>query len=130
MRIKAKINTMLISGIFQILVGSGMIGIWLFLFLTGQIPELQTEVLSIAAHLAAEAVTALMLLISGFGILIKWRKMKILFYISFGALIYTLIASPGYFAQTGQWVTASFFLVLLGIALVLLVVRGKQTYTQ
>jgi hypothetical protein len=128
MREKFKSNAIFISGIFQILVGSGMLAIWLSLFLTGEIPEFQTEIMGITAHLMAEGVTALMLLFSGFHILLKGRKMEVLFHISYGALIYTLIASPGYFAQTGQWGTASLFLVLLAITAALLVAQGKQIH--
>ena len=126
MRVKVRLNAVLISGIFQILVGTGMLGIWLTLFLKGEIPELQTEILGIAAHLLAEAVTALMLLFSGFHILLKGKMLKPLFHISFGALIYTLIASPGYYAQTGQWATASLFFILLAISVVLLLSRGTR----
>lgn len=115
-----------ISGIYQILLGAGMLGIWVLHVLRGEIPELQTEALRITAHLLAEGATAISLLISGFFILLKGRKSEALFNISFGALIYTLIASPGYFAQQAQWGMASLFLILLTITLAILVAQGKH----
>lgn len=115
-----KRNSVLVSGIFQILVGTGMLGIWMSLLLRREIPELQTEVLRIAAHLLAEASTSVMLLYSGFHILLKGRKKRGLFNISMGALLYTLITSPAYYAQAGEWVAVSLFLVLLTITLLIL----------
>lgn len=115
-----------ISGIYQILVGAGMLGIWILHFLRGEIPELQTEALRITAHLLAEGGTAIALMISGFFILLKGRRNDDLFNISFGALIYTLIASPGYFAQMAQWGMASVFLVLLTITVALLFAQDKH----
>ena len=119
-------NVLKISGIYQVVIGTGMAGIWFLHFLKGEVPELQTEPARIAMHLVAEAVTGLMLCISGFFILFTRKKMRQLFNISFGALIYTLIASPGYFAQNGQWGAVALFLVLLASAVGLLVIQGKD----
>lgn len=109
-----------ISGAFQVLVGTGMIGIWILNFLGGEIPELQSEPWSISMHILAEVVTAILLLISGLSILLKGHKMSALYYIAFGALIYTLIASPGYFAQLSNWVAVALFLAMLVITILLL----------
>ncbi len=108
------------SGAFQVLVGTGMIGIWILNFLGGEIPELQSEPWSISMHILAEVVTAILLLISGLSILLKGRKMSRLYYLAFGALIYTLIASPGYFAQLSNWVAVALFLIMLIITLIFL----------
>ena len=113
------------SGIFQVFVGSGMIGIWILNFIKGEIPELQTEPYSIAMHILAEAVTATLLLISGLSILLKRRKINSLFNIASGALIYTLIASPGYFAQMANWGAVILFLVLLVFTVVLLLLENR-----
>lgn len=53
------------SAIFAILVGVGMIGQWLASFLSKNIPELNTEPIRIKFHIAAEMITALILLVSG-----------------------------------------------------------------
>jgi peptidoglycan/LPS O-acetylase OafA/YrhL len=113
-------------GIFQLVVGTGMLGIWMLSFHTGKVNELQTEVFRIAMHLLAEVLTALSLLISGGLILFSKRKHPGLFYGSFGALIYSLIASPGYFAQRGDWAVVFLFIVLLVMSVGLLILSGMQ----
>ena len=119
-------NTLRISGIFQAFVGIGMIGIWMVSFAMGTITEVETEVIRISMHMMAELTTAILLLISGFSILLNKQFKSSLFHLSFGALIYTLIASPGYFAQLNQWGVVSLFLVLLVISLALLIIQSTQ----
>jgi len=120
-----KMKSTKISGIYQVVIGAGMIGIWILNFINGEIPELQTATWSIAMHILAEVVTAILLLISGLSILLKKHKMKTLFNIAFGALIYTLIASPGYFAQQSNWTAAALFLAMLIITLALLISENR-----
>lgn len=120
-------NSLKLSGIFQALVGTGMIGFWMIALVRGGIPELETEAYRIAMHLMAELCTSLLLLISGYYILIKQQFRRSVFYVSMGALMYTLIASPGYFAHLDQWGIASLFLVLLAISLALLIIQSTQT---
>lgn len=117
---------MKIAGIFQTLVGAAMIGIWLMNFFSGGIPEFQTEPYSIAAHILAEMVTALLLLISGFSILIKKQKKQAIYYLAFGALLYTLIASPGYFAQLGDWGAVLLFTAMLVLTVFFLVRKNMH----
>jgi hypothetical protein len=116
-------NTKYITGIFQVLTGVGILGIWIINVLKGAIPEFQTEAIRIAMHLLAEAFTGVLLLVSGLLILLKKRHNSALFYLSFGSLFYTLIASPGYFAQKGQWGIAALFLVLLLTTVVILAAK-------
>ena len=51
--------------IFAIVVGMGMIAQWAMSFFNHQIPELKTEPLRIAFHIAGEMLTAVLLVISG-----------------------------------------------------------------
>lgn len=53
------------AGWYGIVVGFLMVGQWLFFLATGQVPELQTEPVRIAFHLAGEFLTALGLIVSG-----------------------------------------------------------------
>lgn len=122
-------KTVKISGAFQTLVGTGMIGIWIMNFTHGEIPQLQTEAWSITMHILAEGVTAILLLISGLSILFKGEKLPALYYIAYGALLYTLLASPGYFAQMANWVAVILFLVLLVITVVLLLLETRDRFT-
>jgi hypothetical protein len=118
-------NMLKISGIYQLVIGLGMVGIWILHFLNGEVPELQTEPIRIAMHLLAEVATGTILLVSGCFILFKGRKKSLLFNLSFGALLYSLIASPGYFAQMGQWGVTGMFLLLLATTVALLMVQDQ-----
>ena len=104
---------MKLAGIFGILVGLLMLAQWGFFLASGQVPELKSEPYRIAFHLAAELITALGLIASGIALLRKqpWSTAAYLFFS--GMLAYSVIASPGYFAQHGQWVLVIMFFGLL-----------------
>lgn len=119
-------KTLKIAGIFQVLTGVGILGIWVTNMLGGKIPELQTEPIRIAMHLLAEFFTGTLLLVSGLFILLKKKKSSALFYLSFGALFYTLIASPGYFVQKEQWGESAMFLVLLALSVAVLLAQRNE----
>lgn len=104
-------------GWFSIVVGFLMLGQWGFFILTGQVPEVKTAPIALGFHLAGETVTALGLIISGAGLLSKARWGKNASLAAFGMLIYTLIVSPGYFAQNGTWPLVGMFAILLILAI-------------
>jgi hypothetical protein len=108
---------MKLAGLYGIGVGVMMVAQWTFFIATGQTPELQTEPIRIAFHLAAEFITALGLVVSGIGLLRRtaWSPNAHLLFA--GMLTYSVIVSPGYFAQQGQWVFVLMFAVLLLLAL-------------
>jgi hypothetical protein len=109
---------MTFAAIFAIVVGAGMIGLWTFLCVSRQIPELETEPLRIGFHITAEIATAVALIIGGLGLLTDqtWGQPAIL--VSLGMLLYTVIVSPGYYAQKGVWAFVGMFAILLVLALV------------
>ncbi len=76
-----------------------MLSMWTILYLTNSIPELITEPARIIAHMVAEYLTAIALIVAGFGLLTlkKWGYQ--IYLLATGALIYTLIQSPGYYVQ-------------------------------
>jgi hypothetical protein len=104
---------MRLSAIFAVSVGVLMLAQWGFFLAAGQVPELQTEPWRIAMHLAAEFVTAAGLIASGIGLIrgSRWAAKAYVFFA--GMLVYSVIASPGYFAQQGQWLLVLMFLALL-----------------
>jgi len=112
---------------YAIVVGLGMIGQWTVSIARRQVPEFATEAFRIGFHLAAEFATAVALLVSGFALLTdtQWRLEVSL--LSFGMLLYTVIASPGYFAQKRQWPMVGMFAALLVLTLVssVLVIRER-----
>jgi len=109
---------MLFSAVFAIVVGAGMIGQWTVSFAARQIPELRSEPVRIWFHIAGEMVTAAALVISGIGLLAGVRWASELYLIAAGMLLYTVIVSPGYFAQKGRWIWVGIFGVLFALAVI------------
>ncbi len=98
---------------YSILVGVLMIGQWGFFLAVGAVPEVQTEPIALAFHLAAECATAICLVAGGLALLRQAVWSKKLALLAAGMLAYTTIVSPGYFAQQGQWPLVAMFVGLL-----------------
>ena len=102
---------------YSILVGVFMFSQWGFTLGTGQAPEVHSEPIRLTFHVAAEFVTAALLIISGIGLLRRKPWARVLSPLALGMLLlYTVIVSPGYFAQQGQWAPVATFAILLFIA--------------
>jgi peptidoglycan/LPS O-acetylase OafA/YrhL len=110
--------------IYAIVVGLLMFGQWAMFLLTGNVPELQTEPIRIAFHLAGEFTTAALLIAGGFGLLTLRKWGYHVFLLALGMLLYTIIVSPGYFGQLGQWV----FVLLFAVLVVLTVLFAVLAY--
>ena len=117
---------MAFPAIFAILVGTGMIAQWALSYLNRQIPELKTEPLHIAFHIAGEMLTAALLVISGAGLLATCAWASPLYLVAAGMLLYTLIVSPGYFAQKGQTI----WLLIFGMLALLTVISAFMVGNQ
>jgi len=115
-----------ISAIYAISVGVSMLGMWIMFFLTNNIPELKTEPLRIGMHLLAEIITAIMLIICGVFLLRDKERAFGLYLISVGMLLYTLIASSGYFLQIGDYGFVLMFGILIVITVILIVLSRKD----
>jgi hypothetical protein len=114
---------------YGIVVGILMIAQWSLSIISGSVPEFQTEPWRIGFHLAAEFLTAIMLIVGGIAVLrsVAWGRTVLL--IGLGMVIYSEIVSPGYFAQLGGWAIVGMFMVLLCGAIwsVLLLLPGNPT---
>ena len=108
------------AGIFSLVVGLLMVGQWAASLATGQVPELKTAPMAIGFHLAAEILTALALVLAGLAILKKLHWGRTLFLVAGGMVLYSIINSPGYFAQRGQWPMVALFGALFFILIFLL----------
>lgn len=113
------------AGIYAIVVGLMMIAQWSFFLITGRVPELQSEPIRLAFHLTAEFITAFGLLASGFGLLRRTTWASKGYLVFGGMLLYSVIVSPGYFAQQGQWIFVVMFGLLLVLALWSMFTMGK-----
>ncbi len=109
---------MTFAAVYAVVVGLGMIGQWAYSLATKQVPELATEPFRIRFHLAAEFVTAIALIVGGLGLLTERSWGQDVYLIAMGMLLYTVIVSPGYFAQKGEWPMVGVFAVVLILALV------------
>jgi hypothetical protein len=109
---------MTFAAVFAIIVGFGMIGQWTMSFVTKQVPELKSEPYRIWFHIAGEMTTALLLIVAGIAALAGFSWTLPVYLISMGMLAYTVIVSPGYFAQKGQWIWVVIFAILLGLAVI------------
>jgi hypothetical protein len=116
------------AGWYGIVVGVLMLGMWGFFLATGQVPELQSEPFRIAFHLAGEFATAIALIVGGIGLLQKFLRAATIYLVAAGMVLYSLIVSPGYYAQLGQWAFVVMFALLIVLTLVsiLLLVRSRQ----
>ncbi|UCC60149.1 MAG: hypothetical protein JSV02_10565 [Dehalococcoidia bacterium] len=116
---------MTFAAIYAIVVGFAMIGYWGISISRRQVPEFRTEPIRITFHVAAEGVTAIALLLSGFGLLFDTCWGLETYLVALGMLFYTLIVSPGYFAQKGKWPMVCMFavLIILGIVSLVLIFR-------
>lgn len=102
---------------YGIIVGFFMIGQWLFSLLTGGVPELESAPWEIGFHLAAEMATALALILGAILSLGSAPGGRRLLLCALGMVIYSEIASAGYFAERGQWRPVGMFAALLAGAL-------------
>jgi len=98
-------------------VGVLMLAQWSFFLAAGQVPEVRSAPIALAFHLVAEAATALALIAAGVMLLRRHRYARAVGLVANGMLIYTVIVSPGYFAQAGQWPLVGMFGVLLLLAI-------------
>ena len=112
---------MVFASIFALLVGAGMIGQWLFFLATGQVPELETEPLRIRFHLVGEFATAIAMLVGGIALLTDQTWGRWFYLLAMGMLLYTVIVSPGYFAEKREWAFVGMFAVVFLLALVSIV---------
>lgn len=106
------------ASIFSVFCGVAMLVVWGTLLSTGQIVELQTEPFGTIFLLGAEFLTAIALLIGGFGLLTdrNWGLRADL--AALGMLLYCTVFSIGVFGQQGNLPATSFFIVIATLAAV------------
>lgn len=118
-----KIALLLISGIYAILIGIGILGIWIMLFLTKQIPELNTEPVAIAFHITAEITMGILSLISGIFLFIGLSWAPYFFILAMGLVIYAVVNAAGYYGQKKQWSFVIMFVIILITSVTLVILN-------
>jgi len=112
--------------IYSIIVGLAMIGTWSIQLLTGQARELQTAPIEIALAITADWTTAIVLIISGIGLLMNRIWALKLYLFTLGMLVYSLLISSGYFGQLGNTAFVILFIILLIFSMVFVVANIVQ----
>ena len=101
-----------LAALYGIVVGLMMFLQWIAFIALGEVDELETEPTRISFHLAAEFLTGAVLIVSGYALL-KGRSWGFPVYlVAMGMLSYTIVVSPGYFAQDGDTMFVGMFAVL------------------
>jgi len=93
----------IIASIYTIIIGIAMLCMWIFLLGKREVPDLTTKPTQISFHLIAEFITAVMLLIGGFGLFANQPWGMAIFYISIGMVIYSTINAAGFYGQLKDW---------------------------
>ena len=106
------------ASIFSVFCGVAMLVVWGILLFTGQVVELRTEPFGTTFLLGAEFLTAIALLIGGFGLLTDriWGLRADL--AALGMLLYCTVFSVGVFGQQGNLPATSFFILMATLAAV------------
>ena len=99
------------AGWFQLVVGIAVIAWWALAAATNGIPELEDGRTDIVFHIAAELVMAWLLIAAGFSVLRRGitPRTTLLSGLALGALAYSSINSPGYFAEQRSWWAVGMF---------------------
>ena len=112
---------LVISGIYAIVIGIGIIGLWLMLYRTKQIPELETEPIAIAFHMTAEMTMGILSLLSGIFLLIGLSWAPYFFILAMGLVIYAIVNSAGYYGQKKQRSIVIMFGIILITSVILVI---------
>ncbi len=112
--------------VYSLIVGLFMIIFWAALIVTNQI--LPEEIpWAISFHLAGEFATAVLLIVSAVGLLQSKKWARILSPFALGMLLYTVIVSPGYYAQQGNFSMVLMFIILIALTIAALISTFRAT---
>lgn len=114
------------ASVFSIFIGLSMVGTWAVLYVGGNIPELVSKPFEISMHIIAELFTAVMLIIGGVGVISERKWGNNIHFVSMGMLLYTLIASPGYYIQKGNVEFVAIFAIFFALSILFLVSMCKE----
>jgi len=105
---------MTVIGVFALIVGVGIVGLWIMLLVTHQVPEIETGDRAIRFHITAEFLLGITLIISGLLLLLggEGHPARILAAAALGGMIYSTVNSSGYYATKANWPVVGAFIVL------------------
>lgn len=116
-----------ITAFYAIVISISIIGMWSMIILAGGIIEGPVE---ISFHLVSEFLMAILLLISGIGLLRGNTKGRKLFLISNGMLIYSVLNAAGYYGQSKNIAMtimfSAIFIISSGLLLSRLILKDEE----
>jgi hypothetical protein len=104
-----------VTAVYAVVVGIGMIGMWIMFLLNGQVPELATKPAATYMHLAAEFLAAITSLVAGIGLWHGKSWASGVYLLSAGMVLYAVVQASGYFAHYGPF---GFVFMFAGLALI------------
>jgi|SRR6056297_544002 len=119
-------NLRKVKAIFSVIIGFSILALWIMLFLTDQIPEIDTELFRISFHIFSELLLAIILIISGIGLLRKSKRAEKLFLVAMGLLLYSVINAAGYYGQNGNWIMVVMFSAISLVSIMFTVFSFKK----
>lgn len=112
-----------VSGIYSFLIGFSIALIWLILFVGGgdedMAVSLRTTPIEMGTHIAAELITASVLIAAGLGLLKGQSWSRKWFFFGTGLLTYSVISAAGFYGQRGDLAIAGVFGTIFISAIIL-----------
>ncbi len=115
------------SGAFALSMGILMVLAWIVYIAAGQ-ADFQSAPFEAVSLLAAEALTALALIVGGIGLLARQPWAIGVHIASLGMMLYTAVNSIGVFAQTGVIPASIFFVVLTLTTAVVILAWARRVF--
>lgn len=93
---------------FTLGAGASIAALWVVILATGRLPKVAAGRGDFGWHVAAELVTAALLLIAGIGLLVDAAWNELATAVSLGALVYAITESAGHYLRTGnRWLAVA-----------------------
>ncbi len=126
-----QIDKIRIIAIYLIGIGLLMTITWILLFLTHQVTDIETKPLEMLFLLLGEAITILLLIFGGSGLLLRHKGSFNLTFLALGTLTYSMFYNLGYSAQHGDIVMVFLMLLMIVVnfgVIVYLLIHSSQIY--
>jgi hypothetical protein len=113
------------AGRFAIVVGVAMIVIWAYLLITDDVPDLDTQPVSMWFHIAGEVATALVLIVSGWGLITGASWARKLYLLATGMLLLAVINAVAWYGDRGDiWMVVAF--IVFAVVAVFFAIRAEE----
>jgi membrane protein implicated in regulation of membrane protease activity len=104
-----------IIGIYSLVLGIAIIGMWLVILSGATLPEGRTE---LSFHLASEFLMATFCIVSGILVLRRKHPGRLFNMAALGMMIYSVLNAAGYYGERGEKAAMIMFIVVAFLSLV------------